>query len=145
MSNCQFKFKPDKIKYLSNIDTLDSTHKKTIDSINKRHDDVPKKLKRLEKLKLDLELLDSNSSSTPNYISLRSKILDDINKLDEEIYQVENYEDELDYYSKTYDILFNYYNIIDGMNQKEIDQIKNELMESDSKENNSEIKLNVIK
>ena len=37
MNNCQFKFKPDKIKYLSNIDTLDSTHKKTIDNINKKH------------------------------------------------------------------------------------------------------------
>jgi hypothetical protein len=145
MSNCQFKFKPDKIKYLSNIDTLDSTHKKTIDSINKKHEDVPKKLKRLEKLKVDLELLDSNSSNIPNYISLRSKILDDINKLDEEINQVENYEDELDYYSKTYDILFNYYNIIDGMNQKEIDQIKNELKESDTKENYSETKPNEIK
>ncbi len=136
MSNCQFKFKPDKIKYLSNIDTLDSTHKKTIDSINRKHEDVPKKMKRLEKLKSDLITLDSNNSSTPNYISLRSKILDDINKLEDEISQVENYEDELDYYSKTYDILFNYYNIIDGINQKEIDEIKNELRESDTRENN---------
>ena len=48
MNNCQFKFKPDKIKYLSNIDTLDSTHKKTIDSINKKHDDIPKKEKKVK-------------------------------------------------------------------------------------------------
>lgn len=130
MSNCQFKFKPDKIKYLSNIDTLDSTHKKTIESINKKHDDVPKKMKRLEKLRNDLDVLDSNSGTTPNYISLRSKILDDINRLEDEISQVENYEDELEYYSKTYDILFNYYNIIDGMNQKEIDEIKNDIKET---------------
>ena len=130
MNNCQFKFKPDKIKYLSNIDTLDSTHKKTIENINKKHEDVPKKIKRLEKLKSDLVQIDLNSSITPNYISVRTRIIDDINKIEEDICQVENYEDELEYYSKTYDILFNYYNIIDGMNQKEIIQIQNNLKDN---------------
>ena len=131
MNNCQFKFKPDKIKYLSNIDTLDSTHKKTIESINKKHDDLPKKEKRLEKLKNDLIIIDSNSSTTSNYICIRAKMIDDINRLEEEINQTNNYDDELEYYSKTYDILFNYYNIIDGMNPKEIEQINNKLKESD--------------
>ena len=39
----QFKFKPDKIKYLSNVDTLDSEHKKIIDCINKKRYDMPQK------------------------------------------------------------------------------------------------------
>ena len=34
-----FKFKPDKIKYLSNIDTLDSSHKRVISEINKKRID----------------------------------------------------------------------------------------------------------
>jgi hypothetical protein len=59
-------------------------------------------------------------------------MLDDISRLEEEINQIENYEDELEYYSKTYDILFNYYDIIDGMNPKEILQIKNEINKSNS-------------
>jgi hypothetical protein len=110
----QFKFKPDKIKYLSTIDTLDSSHKKIINGINKKRDDMPKKEKRLLKLKNELELLDSNNSEIHNYISIRTKLIDEISGLAEEIDIIENYEDELDYYEKTHEILFNYYDIIDG-------------------------------
>jgi hypothetical protein len=74
MNNCQFKFKPDKIKYLSNIDTLDSTHKKTIKNFNNKRDDIPKKCRRLDKLKADLEELDNTNALNPNYICQR-KIL----------------------------------------------------------------------
>ncbi len=125
MNNCQFKFKPDKIKYLSNIDTLDSTHKKTMENINKKRDDVPKKTKRLEKLRYDLEELDKNESGNINYISQRTKLLEEIGVLEDEIGCVENYEEEMDYYSKTYDILFNYYDIIDAINPNEIKETKN--------------------
>jgi hypothetical protein len=110
----QFKFKPDKIKYLSTIDTLDSSHKKIVNGINKKRDDMPKKEKRLLKLKNELELLDSNNSQIHNYIIIRTKLVDEINNLTEEIENIENYEDELDYYEKTHEILFNYYDIIDG-------------------------------
>jgi hypothetical protein len=110
----QFKFKPDKIKYLSTIDTLDSSHKKIINGINKKRDDAPKKEKKLLKLKNELELLDSKNSEVHNYISVRTKIIDEINNLKEEIDKIDNYEDELEYYEKTHEILFNYYDIIDG-------------------------------
>ncbi len=130
MNNCQFKFKPDKIKYLSNIDTLDSTHKKTIEKFNNKRDDVPKKSKYLDKLKYDLEELDKTSISNSNYISQRAKLLEDIGMLEEEIATVENYEDEIDYYSKTYDILFKYYDIIDGLNPKEIEETQEALRKS---------------
>ena len=57
--NSQFKFKPDKIKYLSNVDTLDSSHKKIIDVINKKRDDVHKKVEILNELRKELESLDN--------------------------------------------------------------------------------------
>jgi hypothetical protein len=41
--NNQFKFKPDKNKYLSNVDTLDSTHKKITEEFNLKRIDVDKK------------------------------------------------------------------------------------------------------
>lgn len=127
MNNCQFKFKPDKIKYLSNIDTLDSTHKKTIDTINKKREEVPNKLKKLDKARSDLELLDkSNPTDNDDYIFNRAQIIEEISRLEEEIKQSENYEDEIDYYSKTYDILFNYYDIIDAQNPIEIKQFTND-------------------
>ena len=96
MNNCQFKFKPDKIKYLSNIDTLDSTHKKTIENINKKHEDIPKKIKRLEKLKNDLIQIDLDNSITPNYSSIRTKIIDDINMVYTDIENTVHYDGDMD-------------------------------------------------
>lgn len=131
MNNCQFKFKPDKIKYLSNIDTLDSNHKKIIDNINKRRDDKPKKIKRLIKIKIDLVNLDTNNTELSNYVIIRSKILDEISKLEEELLNIENYDDELAYYCKTHQILFNYYDIIDGQNQSELKEMPETLNQND--------------
>jgi len=127
MNSCHFKFKPDKIKYLSTIDTLDSTHKNRINNINRKRDDLPKKLKKLFKLKNDLSILESKSAESVNYIAHRAKLIEDISKLEEDIFQIENYEDELDYYTKTHDILLNYYDIIDGQNINEINNIKKDL------------------
>lgn len=110
----QFKFKPDKIKYLSTIDTLDSSHKKIVNTINKKRDDVPKKEKKLQKLLNELKILDTKNAEIFNYINIRTKLVDEINVLNDEIKKVENYEDELEYYEKTHEILFNYYDIIDG-------------------------------
>jgi hypothetical protein len=121
--NSQFKFKPDKIKYLSNVDTLDSSHKKIINNINQKRDDVPKKISYLNELKQELEDLDNGKNGftdIPNFISVRAKLIEDISCLEEELFQIENYEEETEYYSKTYQILFNYYDILDG-------QIENEL------------------
>lgn len=138
--NSQFKFKPDKIKYLSNVDTLDSSHKKIIENINKKRDDVPKKISKLEKLKNDLINLENRkneSDNIPNYIGIRAKIIEDISCLEEEIFQIENYEEETEYYSKTYQILFNYYDILDG-------QIENELnMNLDSPNNKIQNDINI--
>lgn len=121
----QFKFKPDKIKYLSTIDTLDSSHRKIVNIINKKRDDVPKKEKKLLKLKNELKILDAKNSEIQNYINVRTKIIDEINQLTEEIEKIDNYEDELEYYEKTHEILFNYYDIIDGHKIVSTDNINN--------------------
>ena len=121
--NSQFKFKPDKIKYLSNVDTLDSSHKKIIDVINKKRDDVPKKVEILNELKQELENLENGRNeftNIPNFINIRAKLIENISTIEEELFQIEHYEEETEYYSKTYQILFNYYDILDG-------QIENEL------------------
>ena len=121
--NSQFKFKPDKIKYLSNVDTLDSTHKKITGDINKKREDVDKKLEKLIKLKNQLENIDSKKNElidTFNYIEVRANLIDNISKLEEEIKHINNYDEETEYYSKTYQILFNYYDMLDGQIENEI-------------------------
>ena len=143
MNNSQFKFKPDKIKYLSNIDTLDSTHKSKIDFINKNREDCPNKHKRLSKLKSDLVDLDK-SPDVNDYINNRSIIIDEILKLEEDINLIENYDDEIEYYFKTHQILFNYYDIIDGQNPKEFQEKEVEVVEKTTiiEENNNNQKWN---
>ena len=114
--NSQFKFKPDKIKYRSNVDTLDSSHKKIIDNISKKREDMPQKMLKLSKLKTELEELDMNKNEFTNminFIGTRAKLIEDIDFLEEELKQIETYEEETEYYSKTYQILFNYYDILD--------------------------------
>lgn len=121
--NNQFKFKPDKNKYLSNVDTLDSTHKKITEEFNKKRDDVDKKNTKLLKLKKELESIDKRReefANNPKLIDQRAKLIENITNLEDEIEQINNYEDETEYYSKTYQILFNYYDILDGQIDNEI-------------------------
>lgn len=134
--NNQFKIKPDKNKYLSNVDTLDSTHKKIIEEFERKRYDLDKKIIKLSKLKNELDDIDNKYNEfgdIPNYIELRAKLIDDISNLEDEIKQINNYEDETEYYSKTYQILFNYYDILDGQIESEING-NNCILEDDSKQ-----------
>jgi hypothetical protein len=125
--NSQFKFKPDKIKYLSNVDTLDSTHKKITNDINKKRDDIDDKTQTLIKLKNELEELDNRKNGNfSNYLEIRAKLIENISKLEEEIEQINNYDEETEYYSKRYQILFNYYDLLDGQIESEINDALHE-------------------
>ena len=58
-------------------------------------------------MKSDLVDLDK-SPDVNDYINNRSIIIDEILKLEEDINLIENYDDEIEYYFKTHQILFNY-------------------------------------
>ena len=140
--NNQFKFKPDKNKYLANVDTLDSTHKKITEEFNKKRNELDKKTLKLNKFKNELEELDNKRSDydeIPDFIKLRTKLIENISNLEEEIKQINNYEDETEYYSKTYQILFNYYDILDGQIDSEINSQFNNI---ENKTNENEINEN---
>ncbi len=113
MNSYQFKFKPDKIKYLTNISTLDSSHSKISEDMVKKRENLPKKELKLEKLQKKLEEINKNIEDD-NYTNTKSQLLTEIDNLETEINEIKNYDKELDYYSRTYEILFNYYDIIDG-------------------------------
>ena len=113
MNSYQFKFKPDKIKYLTNISTLDSSHSKISEDMVKKRENLPKKELKLEKLNKKLEEINNNIEDD-NYTNIKSQLLTEIDNLELEINEIKNYDKELDYFSRTYEILFNYYDIIDG-------------------------------
>ncbi len=141
--NSQFKFKPDKIKYRSNVDTLDSEHKKITSEFNKKRDNVEMNMRQLTKLKNELEIINNDPSNVSNYIEIRAKLIENIDKLEEEINQITNYDEETEYYSKTYKILLNYYDIVDGQIENEInnniDENNNNINKVDPNNNNANI------
>ena len=64
----QFKFKPSKIKYQTNITSLDSSHTKFTDNVNKKKDLIDKKKNKLIMLENKLNLHDINNIKNENYI-----------------------------------------------------------------------------
>ena len=119
----QFKFKPSKIKYQTNITSLDSSHTKFTDNVNKKKDLIDKKKNKLIMLENKLNLHDINNIKNENYILERISILEEIDNIKNFLTEIE-YE-ELNYYSKTLNILLDYYNFnkiyTDEINETELE------------------------
>lgn len=111
-----FKLKPEKIRYVTEIRTLDETHQNIISEFQKRKKMLPQKRKKLERYQQQLERLEKKNPSkyTNKDIRSRSKLKTDIQSLKDDIYDIENNISETDYYTKTYDLLLDYYDILDN-------------------------------
>jgi len=141
MNSYQFKFKPDKIKYLTNISTLDSSHSKISEDMIKKRENLPKKEIKLEKLKKKLEEININIDSD-NFTNNKSLLLTEIENLETEINEIKNYDKELDYFSRTYEILFNYYDIIDGNSIISDEKLDTKNINKNNESNQNEINQN---
>ncbi|AYV82001.1 MAG: late transcription factor VLTF3-like protein [Homavirus sp.] len=110
-----FRLKNDKPKYVTEIKTLDETHKKIVNEFQKRKRMLPKKKNHLIELQHKLKLIEIKNGSeyTNDDIKTRSKLKSDIKSIEEEIYDIENNISEIDYYSKTNELLMDYYDILD--------------------------------
>ncbi|CAH6421627.1 Poxvirus Late Transcription Factor VLTF3 like [uncultured virus] len=114
-----FKLKPEKTRFLTQIKTLDETHKMIVTEFQNRKTNLPKKKKKLENFINQLSNLESQdpSSYSNEDIQLKSKLKSDIKYLKNEIYDIENSISELEYYSKTNDLLMDYYEILEQENE----------------------------
>jgi len=114
-----FKIKHDKTKHIVEINTLDETHKKIMNSFQFRRELLPKKRKKLDHLILQLEKLEEKDASqyTNNDIKKRSDLKTKIHDLKNEIHDTENNLSELDYYFKTENLIMDYYEIVDNDDQ----------------------------
>jgi len=105
-----FKYKPEKIKFLTKVKTLDETHQKFVNNFESQSKMLPDKRKELDDLKKQLSKLQSckkNEEIQEKIVTLKKNIYD----LVDIITKIEN--DEINYYSKISDILFDYYDITD--------------------------------
>lgn len=111
-----FKIKHEKHKHLIEINTLDETHKKFMMTFQNRKTTLPRKKKKLDLLRLQLTKLEKTNASsyTIEDIKKRSLLKTEIKELEDEIYDIENDLSEIDYYSRTEDIIMDYYEIIDN-------------------------------
>jgi BMFP domain-containing protein YqiC len=110
-----FRLKPEKLRQHVDIKTLDETHRKKVNDFKKQKDVLPNKRSKLEKLEKKLETVEHKDRSlyTNEDIILRSKLKTEISKLRDEIYDTEHNVSEIEYYSKSDDILMDYYDIME--------------------------------
>lgn len=106
-----FKYKPDKLKYVSSISTLDEIHKKQMAEFDNKKFQIPMKKQKLEDLKKELADIDINGDLSFDKIKKKSMIKEQIEQINDEIMDIENGFNELDYYSRTNNILFEYYDV----------------------------------
>lgn len=107
MSN--LKHKPQKIKYLTNFNTLDELHKEQEAVFNSEKQLIPQLKENIKILKEELQNIDREKNFTHDVIRRKAEIKGEINSLNDQIYETENGFDELEYYTKTSDILCEYY------------------------------------
>ncbi len=133
-----FKIKHDRNKTRVHINTLDETHKKIMNDFEKKRSTLPSKKKKLETLQNQLAKLDNSNPSEYSLDDIKRKadLKTEIGDLQEQIYDIENDISELEYYSKTGNIIMDYYDIIE-MNDHDLYQQYPELKEQKEENDNT--------
>lgn len=161
-----YKHKPNKHKFRVNNKTIDEMHREHLKKFQANRDTIPQKKIKLDHLKDELESIKEKTSNVPINIDMKSlkkrKMIEkNIKKIEREINDAENYTEEMDYYGKIGDIVYDYYDITNGMlynnifdlqpnqieNQKNTDKVKisNELLEITNSNKTKKIKKPVKK
>lgn len=119
MSNFKIKKKKkEKLEYRDST-TLDKKHKEISNNFKKDKEILPEKIEIIEKLKIELhELSIDKMKYTDEELNVKANILNKIEQLNNEISRIEKNQDELDYYDKTGEIIFNYYKLRDEKNNE---------------------------
>jgi hypothetical protein len=115
-----YKYKPDKHKYRVNIKTIDEIHKEHLDDFNKKHEQIPEKKRRLILLEQELEELEVSMKGRPicldfETLKRRNSLKSTTRVLRDDIENTENYNYEMEYWSRTGDVLSDYYDITNGV------------------------------
>lgn len=112
-----FRYKPNKIKYLKNIKTLDEIHREKISKFDNQSTNLPEKKMELKDLKKELNDINNIYKTNPRKVNLkqRGNLIEKIKHMETEIRHIESNIDMLDYFEKTSDVLLKYYEIEDSM------------------------------
>lgn len=117
-----YKYKPEKHKFRVNTKTIDELHKENLENFKRQRETLPMKKVRLESLEKELlELIEDHQSDkhpinlNMDFVKRRNQIKRTIYQLKEEIKRAENCIDELEYYSRAGDVIYDYYDVTNGI------------------------------
>lgn len=133
-----FKLKHNRSKQTVQINTLDDIHKNIVVSFQNKKYLLPEKEVELKNLQQQLNELELQSQYSNDEIKKRAEFKVEIKKLQDEIYDISNDLSELEYYSKTDDIIMDYYELADIDDQILYDmhpELSNEKIEAEHDNN----------
>lgn len=122
-----FKLKSEKNKCLAQLQTLDGTHKMYENKFINQRDKLPNKRCQLLDAINKLDVLESKKSElyTTQDIQEKALLKSKITQLKSEIYDIENDLSEIEYYSKTNDVLMEYYALVERYDEDDVDDVAN--------------------
>jgi hypothetical protein len=124
--------------YKKTSNTLDFCHKHNIESFDLDRENLNEKYKNLDILKKDIESIQSkpnNDKSDEDFINIVS-LNDAIKEIEKCIQNIVSNKAELDYYSNTIDILYNYYDLVENNSDNNMN-ITNHLTNSNNSKKKS--------
>lgn len=111
-----YKSKPDKHKYRRRNKTLDEVHHDRIETFERNQEKIPQLTTRIGSMESELQkiltmgITNKDDELTDRKALLQGKIKDMRGEID----SYQNYEDELEYFSRAGDVLFEYYDTTSG-------------------------------
>jgi hypothetical protein len=110
-----FKYRPEKLKHLGTIETLDEKHQKKVNEFDRRDEMIREKKREIKNAEQRLREIEKDMSNiTFEEIRERAKLKELIEKNHREISEIKSNANELDYYSRTHELLISYYGLSDG-------------------------------
>ena len=151
-----YKYKPDKHKFRVNLKTIDELHKEHIDEFKKNRESVPEKKQKLRTFQRELKELEEENDQKPINLNIetlkkRNNLKRSIKNLQDDIMKVENCSAEMDYFSRTGDVIYDYYDLTNGVlygqnfdeqnKEKESQNDKKKMSKSEEVKNESKIEI----
>ena len=145
-----YKYKPDKHKFRVNVKTIDEIHKEQIEEFKKNKEEIPEKKEKLRILNQELRILEEVNKGKPinldfELLKKRNNLKRQIKDLSDDISKIESCSKEMDYFSRTGDVVYDYYDLTNGIlyaknYDENTDDDKNDNMNEKDKKNDNPVK-----
>ena len=111
-----YKTKPDKHKYRRHNKSLDEVHNDRVKEFQQNQDRIPYLEERLQEMEDEFRsIVDSGATNMDaDLTSRKSSLREEIKKVRKELDSYKNHEDELDYFTRVGEVLFEYYDATNG-------------------------------